>query len=164
MGDLAAVDALAPAMRALDADVEARLAEALSIGLGGDEPRAVRLLTELLPATVDAPVTVGLSTAVARVALLQRIGTPGAVQAARDLVPDLLSRAAPQRLVWMLALGTLISPAFVDLVAAQRRRVPTRIRSPHPPPTALARSCAGPTPTSDGTASSGSAPTTPGPR
>jgi DNA-binding CsgD family transcriptional regulator len=103
-------------MRSLDADVEARLAEALSIGLGGDEPRAVRLLTELLPATIDAPV-VGLCTAVARVALLHRIGTPGAVQAARDLVPDLLSRAAPQRLVWLLALGTLISPGFVDLVA-----------------------------------------------
>ena len=62
--------------------------------------------------------TVGLSSAVARVALLHRIGTPGAVQAARDLVPDLLSRAAPQRLVWMLAFGALISPGFGDLVAA----------------------------------------------
>jgi ATP/maltotriose-dependent transcriptional regulator MalT len=118
MGDLATVDGLAPAMRAVGADAEARLAEALSVGLGGDEPRAVRLLTGLLPATVDAPVTVGLSSAVARAAMLQRIGTPGAVQAARDLVPDLLSRAAPQRLVWMLAFGALISPTFGDLVAS----------------------------------------------
>jgi LuxR family maltose regulon positive regulatory protein len=117
MGDLATVDALVPAMRAVDAGVEARLAEALSVGLGGDEPRAVRLLNELMPATVDAPLTVALSSAVARAAMLQRIGTPGAVQAARELVPDLLSRAAPQRLVWMLAFGALISPGFGDLVA-----------------------------------------------
>lgn len=117
MGDRASIDTLVPAMRAVGGDAEARLAEALSIGLGGDEPRAVRLLTELLPTTVTASEAVALSTAVARAAMLQRIGTPGAVQAARDLVPELLSRAAPQRLAWMLALGTLISPAFVDLVA-----------------------------------------------
>ena len=79
MGDLATVDALAPAMRALGADVEARLAEALSVGLAGDEPRAVRLLTELLPGhgrrageSASAPRWPGS-------ALLQRIGTPGAV-------------------------------------------------------------------------------------
>ncbi|GAA4747501.1 LuxR C-terminal-related transcriptional regulator [Nocardioides endophyticus] len=118
MGDLATVDALAPAMRAVGGDAEARLAEALSIGLGGDEPRAVRLLNELLPTTVDAPVTVALSAAVARAAMLQRIGTPGSVQAARDLVPELLSRAAPQRLIWMLAFGSLISPTFGDLVSS----------------------------------------------
>jgi ATP/maltotriose-dependent transcriptional regulator MalT len=118
MGDLATIDALAPAMRAVGGEAEARLAEALSIGLGGDEPRAVRLLGELLPTTYDAPVSVGLSAAVARTAMLHRIGTPGSVQAARDLVPELLSRAAPQRLIWMLAFGTLISPSFADLVAS----------------------------------------------
>jgi LuxR family maltose regulon positive regulatory protein len=118
MGDLAAVDALAPAMRAVGGEAEARLTEALSVGLGGDEPRAVRLLGELLPTTVDAPVSVGLSSAVARAAMLQRIGTPGSIQAARDLVPELLSRAAPQRLIWMLAFGSLISPAFGELVSA----------------------------------------------
>jgi LuxR family maltose regulon positive regulatory protein len=47
--------------------------------------------------------------------MLQRIGTPGSIQAARELVPELLSRAAPQRLIWMLAFGSLISPTFVDL-------------------------------------------------
>ena len=118
MGDLAAVDVQAAAMRALELPVEARLAEALSVGLGGDEPRAVRMLTEVLPGTLDAPAGAGLSSAVARAAMLHRVGTPGAVQAARDLVPDLLSRAAPQELVWVLALGTLTSPGFVDLVAA----------------------------------------------
>ena len=40
------------------------------------------------------------------------------MQAARELVPDLLSRAAPQRLVWILAFGTLISPTFGELVAS----------------------------------------------
>jgi ATP/maltotriose-dependent transcriptional regulator MalT len=118
MGDLATVDALAPAMRAVGAEAEARLTEALGVGLGGDEPRAVRLLTELLPTTIDAPVTVALSSAVARAAMLQRIGTPGSVQAAAELVPDLLTRAAPQRLIWMLAFGSLISPSFADLIAA----------------------------------------------
>ncbi|GAA4704816.1 LuxR C-terminal-related transcriptional regulator [Nocardioides conyzicola] len=114
MGDLTTVDALGHSMHAIGAPVEARLAEALSVGLSGDEPRAVRMLTEVMPTTPDAA---GLSSAVARAALLHRIGTPGAVQAARDLVPDLLSRAAPQELVWMLALGALVSPGFVDLVA-----------------------------------------------
>lgn len=127
MGDLATVDALAPAMRALGAEAEARLTEALGVGLGGDEPRAVRLLTDLLPATVDAPVTVALSSAVARAAMLQRIGTPGSVQAAGDLIPDLLTRAAPQRLIWMLAFGSLISPTFGDLIAANASSP-----SPHP--------------------------------
>ena len=47
-----------------------RSARPSELGLGGDEPRAVRLLDELLPATVDAPVTVGLGAAVARVAFL----------------------------------------------------------------------------------------------
>jgi DNA-binding NarL/FixJ family response regulator len=126
MGDLATVGGLAPAMRAADAVVEARLAEALSIGLGGDEPRAVRLLAELLPETVDMPV-VGLSAAVSRAALLQRIGTPGSLQAAGDLVPDLLSRAAPQRLLWLLALGSLISPTFSELVAGHAEGA-----DPHP--------------------------------
>ncbi|WP_028643707.1 LuxR C-terminal-related transcriptional regulator [Nocardioides sp. URHA0020] len=116
-GDVATLDALPPAMRAIGSEVDARLAEALSLGLAGDEPRAVRLLSALLPDTADMPVT-GLSTAVARAAMLQRIGTPGSVQAARDLVPDLLSRAAPQRLLWLLAFGTPISPTFVELVAA----------------------------------------------
>jgi ATP/maltotriose-dependent transcriptional regulator MalT len=126
MGDLATVDGLAPAMRAGDAVVEARLTEALSVGLGGDEPRAARLLAELLPETVDMPV-IGLCTAVSRAAMLQRIGTPGSVQTARDLVPDLLSRAAPQRLLWMLALGSLISPTFVELVAGHAEGA-----DPHP--------------------------------
>jgi ATP/maltotriose-dependent transcriptional regulator MalT len=118
MGDLAAVEALVPRMRAAGDDADTRLAEALAVGLGGDEPRAVRLLTELLPDTLEEPVPVGLGSAVARAAMLHRIGTPGSVQAARDQVPDLLSRAAPQRLVWILAFGGLLSPTFGELIAA----------------------------------------------
>ncbi len=63
-------------------------------------------------------VTVGLGAAVARVAFLDRLGTVASLDAAHDLVPDLLSRAAPQRLLWMLTIGALISPGFVDLIDA----------------------------------------------
>jgi LuxR family maltose regulon positive regulatory protein len=103
-------------VRARDGSFGARFAEAVLSGLRGDHQRAVAILTQLLPTTVDAPATVGLATAVARVAFLQRVGTATSVQAARDLVPDLLSRAEPQRLLGQLAFGGLLSSGFVDLV------------------------------------------------
>jgi LuxR family maltose regulon positive regulatory protein len=59
--------------------------------------------------------------------MLQRIGTPSALETARDLVPDLLTRAFPQRMLWLLALGQLISPAFPELIAAEAARP-----DPHP--------------------------------
>ena len=119
MGDLGTVEALGHDMRSVGAQLEARLADAVGCGLGGDEPRAVRMLGELLPATADAPYTVGLTAAVTRVALLLRVGTPGALQSAADLLPETLSRAAPQRLLWMLWFGSLLSDGFVDLLAAE---------------------------------------------
>ena len=119
MGDLTGAEGQVHTTRASVVDNEARLGEAVLIGLSGDEVRAVRLLNELLPLTLGNQSTTGLGAAVARVAFLQRIGTPAALAAAHELMPDLLSRAAPQRLLWMLSLGVLISPEFVDLVAAQ---------------------------------------------
>lgn len=116
MADLATVEGLVRGMRALGAEADARLAEAVACGLAGDEQRAVRMLAELLPGTVEAPAGVGLSSVAARIAFLQRIGTPGSLHTARDLIPDMLSRAAPQRLLWFLSLGSLVSPAFVDLL------------------------------------------------
>ncbi|WP_425475619.1 LuxR C-terminal-related transcriptional regulator [Nocardioides tweenelious] len=123
MGDLTGAESHVRPSRDADAgvdvDSETVLGEAVLIGLGGDEVRAVRILNDLLPHTLDRPSTTGLGAAVARVAFLQRIGTPASLSAAADLMPDLLSRAAPQRLLWMLSLGNLLSPGFVDLVAAQ---------------------------------------------
>jgi LuxR family maltose regulon positive regulatory protein len=116
MGDLQAVEAEARLMRAAGMGVNARLGEAVALGLGGDERRAVRGLDEVIDADrVAADVaTVG---AVLRVAFLQRIGSPEAVRRARDLLPDVLSRVATQRLLWLLSTGVLVSPGFVDLVA-----------------------------------------------
>ncbi len=127
MGDLTGAEGQVQVSRDVEADNETVLGEAVLVGLGGDEVRAVRMLNGLLPRTLDTPSTTGLGTAVARIAFLQRIGTPAAQSAAEDLMPDLLSRAAPQRLLWMLSLGTLLSPGFVDLVAAQ-----TTGPTPHP--------------------------------
>ncbi|KQW47554.1 hypothetical protein ASC77_13985 [Nocardioides sp. Root1257] len=118
MGDLATVEELGAQMRGAGDESDARLTEALRIGLGGEEPRAVRLLSSMLPDTLGEPVAVSLGAAVARAAMLQRVGTTGSVQAARELVPDLLSRAAPQRLLWILAFGNLISPGFGEMLAA----------------------------------------------
>ncbi|MBZ5738237.1 helix-turn-helix transcriptional regulator [Nocardioides mangrovi] len=119
MGDRVAIEAVVLAAREVDAEPEALLAEALLVGLGGDEQRTVRLLTELLPRTVDLTSTIGMAAAVARVAFLHRLGTPASVQSARDQVPELLGRAAPQRLLWMLSLGSMVSPGFTELIAAQ---------------------------------------------
>ncbi len=119
MGDLATVSGLAGSMRATGHETDARFADALRSGLTGEEQRAVRLLSELLPQTVDGPLTISLGSAVSRVALLQRIGTPSSLQTARDLVPDLLTRAAPQRAAWLLALGTLVSGCFGELLGAE---------------------------------------------
>lgn len=118
MGDLAAVARAVARMRARGQQAAATLGEAVLVGLSGEEPRAVRMLEALLPATVDARISVGLATAVARVAFLHRIGTAAALASARQLTADLLSRAEPQRQIWMLSLGTLISPGFTDLIEA----------------------------------------------
>lgn len=116
-GDLAALDQTAHTMRAAGLDHPATLAEAWRTGLAGEEQRAVRMLDGLDSAD-DLTPALALAAAVGRAALLHRIGTASAVEAARHAVPDLLSRAAPQRLLSTLALGVLISPGFLDLFAA----------------------------------------------
>jgi DNA-binding CsgD family transcriptional regulator len=120
MGDLAALERTANRMRETGQDIPAAICDSLVLVLTGEEQRAVRLLDTVVPASAAAPVIVGLTAAVTRVALLQRIGTVAALDSAHQLVPDLLSRAAPQRLLCILSLGPMISPGFVDLVAAHR--------------------------------------------
>jgi ATP/maltotriose-dependent transcriptional regulator MalT len=127
MGDLAAVAGIASSMRELGLETEALLADAVRDGLTGEEQRAARQLADLVAATVDQPASVSLPVAVCRVAMVHRIGTASSVEAARDLVPDLLTRAAPQRLLWMLALGRLLSPSFTELFVAEAARP-----EPHP--------------------------------
>ena len=55
--------------------------------------------------------------AVVRAALLHRTGTAALVDQARASVPDLLRRAAPQRLLSTIAIGAAISPGFAELLA-----------------------------------------------
>lgn len=118
MGDLPGLEAVVHAFRTAGLTSEASLAEAVVVGLGGDEQRAVSMLDGLLRDSVDVALTVALGAAVARVAFLDRIGTVAGTAAAQALVPNLLSRAAPQRMVWMLTIGAMISPGFVDLIDA----------------------------------------------
>ena len=117
LGDLTALEQTARTMRAAGLGHAATLAEAWRAGLTGEEQRAVRML-DGLDSAVDLTPALALAAAVGRSALLHRIGTASSVEAARRSVPDLLSRAAPQRLLSTLALGILISPGFLDLFAA----------------------------------------------
>lgn len=128
-GDLAAMVAEARAFRRTRYDADADLAEALVRGLSGAESAAVSDLDALVAHTdleertsSELPRVTAASAAVARAALLHRLGTPDAVARAAELVPDVLARVAPQRLWWLLANGVMISPRFVDLVAAEADR------------------------------------------
>ena len=121
LGDLGALEQTVRAMRAAGLASPAQFAEAWTLGLTGQEQRAVRLLDGLAN-RADVPPTIGLMAAVTRAALLHRIGTASAVDAAERAVPDLVSRAAPQRMLATLSLGILISPGFLDLLAAHAGR------------------------------------------
>jgi ATP/maltotriose-dependent transcriptional regulator MalT len=119
-GDLAGLEQAERTMRATGLGSVALLAEAWRLGLVGQEQRALRVLDGAESAPDNTP-ALALTIAVARAALLHRSGTSSAVEAARAAVPDLLSRAFPQRLLLSLALGALISPGFLDLIAANAR-------------------------------------------
>ncbi len=95
-------------------DVE--LWTAVTTGLEGHPGEAVERLDRLLAGTLRNGMT-SAAAAVARVAFLQRSGDADALDRARSLVPDLLSRVALQRLLWILSLGTLFSPGFEELLA-----------------------------------------------
>lgn len=121
LGDLAALERTARETGALGLSAACTLATALHVGLSGDEARAVRMLESVDPSAVDGPPALSLSVAVARAALLHRTGTASAVEAARACLPDLLSRAAPQRLLSTIAMGALVSPGFVEVLGAYAR-------------------------------------------
>ena len=117
LGDLADLEKTVHAMRELGLTAPATLGAALLTGLAGEEARAVRMLEALDPRTVDDLPALALAFAVVRAALLHRSGTASAIDQARASVPDLLRRAAPQRLVSTIAMGAVISPGFLDLIA-----------------------------------------------
>lgn len=121
LGDLTALERTAREMDVLGLPAPAALATALHVGLSGDEARAVRMLDAVDPSAVDGSPTLSLSVAVVRAALLHRAGTASAVEAARACLPDLLSRAAPQRLLSTIAMGALVSPGFIELLGAYAR-------------------------------------------
>ena len=117
LGDLADLERTVHTARAHGLSAPATLGAALLIGLGGEEARAVRMLDGVDPRTVDDLPALALSVAVARTALQHRTGTASAVDHARASVPDLLRRAASQRLLSTIAMGAVISPGFLDLLA-----------------------------------------------
>ncbi|MET0526503.1 MAG: LuxR C-terminal-related transcriptional regulator [Nocardioides sp.] len=118
LGDLSAVESEANGLRAAGFPGDAALVRALAVGVGGSERTAIYALEALLSDGNLSEITAA-SAAVGRVALLHRLGTPSDAHRAQQLVPDLLSRVEPQKLLWVLATGTFISPRFTDLLAAE---------------------------------------------
>jgi LuxR family maltose regulon positive regulatory protein len=121
VGDLATVDAEATGLRTAGFRADATLVRALEMGVAGSERAAIHTLDVLLGEPGLPPVT-ATSAAVGRVALMQRLGTPSEVHHAQELVPDLLSRVAPQRLLWVLATGPLLCSDFMDLLSTEVAR------------------------------------------
>lgn len=121
IGDLGGLEKTARECRALGLAAPATIAAALHAGLCGDEARAVRMLDAVDPSSVDGLPALALTVAVVRAALLHRTRTASAVEAARASMPDLLSRAAPQRLLSTLGVGVLVDPGFLDLLAPYAR-------------------------------------------
>jgi LuxR family maltose regulon positive regulatory protein len=113
LGDLQGMRTEAAALRATGWAADADLGEALALGLGGDEREALRRVERMLTGPSN-PGTTGA--AITRTALLLRMGTPETVAAAERSVPDVLGRVAPQRLLWILAMGVLVTPAFTELL------------------------------------------------
>ena len=118
LGDVTAVETEANGLRAAGFPGDAALVRALAVGVGGSERTAVHALETLLTDGDLSEITAA-SAAVGHVALLHRLGTPGDLHRAQQLVPDLLSRVEPQKLLWVLATGTLISPGFTDLLSTE---------------------------------------------
>lgn len=131
MGDVAAMETQARDLRRAGFDLDADLADAITGGIGGDEREAVRDLDRLLASpraaavldlAVELPRVTAASAAVSRVAFLHRIDTPRTLDRATSLVPDMLTRLAPQKLLWLLSTGQLITPRFTDLLDAEAGR------------------------------------------
>ncbi len=118
LGDLTAVEIEGNGLRAAGFAGDAALVRALAVGIGGSERTAIHALETLL-ANPDLPEITAASAAVGQVGLLHRLGTAPDVHRAQQLVPDLLSRIAPQKLLWVLATGALVSPRFTDLLSAE---------------------------------------------
>jgi DNA-binding CsgD family transcriptional regulator len=131
MGDLTPLEGESRTLLAAGHQGVAHLAHALAVGLDGNEALAVHLLDVLLTSTERGPETrahptlprvAAASAAVARVAFLQRIATSDALVRAARLVPDMLARLTPQRLLWALSIGAMVSSRFVDLLDAEAAR------------------------------------------
>jgi LuxR family maltose regulon positive regulatory protein len=120
-GDLAGLERSARDMRALGLTAPAALAAAVRTGMSGEEARAGRMLDDIDTSSLDVQPALALAVAVMRAALLHRTGTASSLAAARESVPDLLGRAAPQRLLSTIAMGGVVSPGFLDLLEPHAR-------------------------------------------
>lgn len=105
-------------------DVEVDLFDALG-DMSTDDPQdAVAKLDRLVPMlTASDPVTAAAAASV-RVGLLLRMGDAAS---ARDGLTELLSRVAPERLLYSLTPGLVGGPAFMDLLSHESER-----SDPHP--------------------------------
>ncbi|MET1060742.1 MAG: LuxR C-terminal-related transcriptional regulator [Nocardioides sp.] len=103
--------------------LDAALASAIADGLD-DRPDAGLAALRRVEDDLPAEGTLGAAASVTRVALLQLLGTPEALEAARAGVPDVLGRTGRHRLLWILSMGWLLSPDFGALLEPSARTGP----------------------------------------
>ena len=104
--------------RALGLDSEAEIFEAFRVGMGGEPGAAVEMLDLLLDGDpTDATVAVGARAM--RLALCLRSGE---VDRAQALLPDLLARAAPQRMLHLLTVCLVARARFLRVLRDEATR------------------------------------------
>ncbi len=123
LGDHASIRVEVGRLTASGWALDAALASAIADGLDG-RPEAGVATLERVAGQLPAEGTLAAAAAVARVALLQRVGTPESLEAAEAGVPELLGRTGRHRLLWILSMGWLLSPGFGSLLEGPARTGP----------------------------------------
>jgi ATP/maltotriose-dependent transcriptional regulator MalT len=123
LGDHASIRVEAGRLTASGWPLDAALASAIADGLD-DRPEAGLAALQRVQDQLPAEGTLAAAASVARIALLQRLGTAEALEAARAGVPDVLGRAGRHRLLWILSMGWLLSPDFGALLEPSARSGP----------------------------------------
>ena len=120
LGDHAGIRAEAEELDRRGWPLDAAVARAVAEGVG-DRPHAGLVQLERVRDQLPPDGTLAAAAVVTRAALLQVVGTPEALADARVAVPDVLSRTSRHRLLWILSMGWLISPAFGALLEEPAR-------------------------------------------
>jgi LuxR family transcriptional regulator, maltose regulon positive regulatory protein len=145
-GDMLGLDDQVAALSSAGFLTEASIAAAIAAGLAGAEVSSIRSLESLLTSRWSEPhqsidpvqfidgsidgVPAGRSSsrmtvataawaAVARVAMIQRIGTATSIDRARALTADMLAIVESEGRLWTLAMGQMVCPTFSELLAVE---------------------------------------------